>query len=66
MKIKTILSILAISILSSCGPHEETAEEKQKRLSDEFNKNVKSLQDKLTQDTNQMNRDIKVLKANGQ
>lgn len=44
-------------VLLACG---ESEEEKQKRLSDELMKNVNTLQDKLTADTNQLNREIKV------
>jgi len=47
-------------VLLACG---ESEEEKQKRLSDELMKNVNTLQDKLTADTNQLNREIKVEEA---
>lgn len=56
---KNLLFVLPFMLLS-CG---ESQEEKQKRLSDELMKNVNALQDKLTADTNQLNRDIKVIKA---
>jgi len=57
---KKIMLILPLVALMACG---ESEEEKQKRLSDELMKNVNSLQDKLTADTNQMNRDIKISKV---
>ena len=47
-------------VLLACG---ESEEEKQKRLSDELMKNVNTLQDKLTADSNQLNREIKVEEA---
>lgn len=54
------LSMIAVLIgMMGCGESEEA---KQKRLSDELMKNVGALQTKLTADTNQINRDIKLAK----
>lgn len=47
-------------VLFACG---ESDAEKQKRLNDEFNKNIEALQTKLAADTNALNRKIKMEKA---
>lgn len=52
--------IIPLLALMSCG---ESEKEKQKRLNDELMKNVSELQSKLTADTNQLNRDIRISKA---
>ena len=57
---KKLIVLLAIVTLASCA---ESEAEKQKRLSDELNKNVQALQNKLMLDTNELNRKIKLEKA---
>ena len=59
MKKSILIAALAI-IVTACG---ESEAEKQKRLSDELNKNVQALQNKLMLDTNELNRKIKLEKA---
>jgi len=64
MKTKTIVSLLAIVILTSCGKSEaEIKAEKQKALSDQFDKDQNALRAKLTADTNQLNRELMIEKA---
>lgn len=57
---KTITIAVVAMIMAACG---ESEAEKQKRLSDELNKNIQALQNKLTADTNELNRQIKLEKA---
>jgi len=57
---KKLIYALPVLAMLSCGESEEA---KQKRLSNELMKNINAAQDKLANDTSELNRKIKLEKA---
>ena len=63
---KLLLIALSLTLLAACGKSEEELKaEKQKEMSDKLNADIAKMKDKLTEDTNQLNREIKISKAKG-